>query len=193
MFKAKEEVKPEILEIIKDGHPTLRAKAKEVADLSSLEIRKIVADMIATAKNDRDDKGEENAVGLAAPQVNISLRIFVFREELKQEFIPVINPKVDFVGDETESGWEGCLSIPGKIGEVARYKRIRLTYQDLKGNKVTEEAEGWRARIIQHEYDHLDGILYKDKLTDPERFGPTEEMEEKFLKKKDNSLGLTAT
>lgn len=156
-----------ILKIARMGHPVLLQKAEPVADPTAPEIRKLVADMFETLD---DIQG----AGLAAPQVHVPLRLFIFR--VRQERVggdaddrpiantTVINPTLTFLGDERQIGWEGCLSIPGLRAAVPRAWRIRYEGVDTDGKKVSGEATGAHAAIVQHEYDHLDGILYPMRM-----------------------------
>src|SRR5277367_4923020 len=152
-----------ILKIARMGHPVLLQRAEPVADPTSPEIRRLVADMLETM----DDA---NGAGLAAPQVHVPLRLFVFRvppdrasEDADDVAVPetvLINPTVEPVGDEVRLRWEGCLSIPGLRAAVPRAWRIRYTGVDMEGAPVDREVTGFHAGVVQHEYDHLDGILY---------------------------------
>lgn len=145
----------------------LRKVAAKVIDPTTVEIKQIVANMIATAETN------QNTVGLAAPQINISLAIFVYRNGSLRRFIPIINPEIELIENDLVFGREGCLSIPGYMGIVPRNKAIRYTYLDLQGKTITKKATGYHARVIQHEFDHLNGILYTDSINinDPEQFG----------------------
>ncbi len=156
-----------ILKIARMGHPVLLQKAEPVADPTSPEIRKLVADMFETLD---DIQG----AGLAAPQVHVPLRLFIFR--IRPERVggdvddrpiantTVINPVLTFLGEQRQIGWEGCLSIPGLRAAVPRAWRIRYEGVDTDGNPVVGEATGAHAAIVQHEYDHLDGILYPMRM-----------------------------
>lgn len=182
----RDEITGKPLEIIRMGHPTLRQKAKEVTDPTSLETHQIVADMMATI----DQKGKETVAGLAAPQVNIPFRILLFqvpaqKADESQESVPftvVINPVIEPLGEEKVMGWEGCLSLPGLVGEVPRYKRIKYSYKTLEGKTITREASDFHAKVIQHEVDHLDGILYPDRMKDMSRLYFEEEFKEFVVK-----------
>ena len=169
-----------ILKIAKLGHPVLIKKTNDINNLDNIDIKKIVYDMSETMI-------DANGIGLAAPQVHLSHRLFVYRnpesaEEDKIKVSVLINPLVEKISDETEDDWEGCLSIPGMSGLVRRLKKIKYSAIDLKGNKISGEAEGLHARVIQHEYDHLNGILYTSRLADKRAFGFSDEIE-KFWKK----------
>ncbi len=157
-----------ILKIARMGHPVLTARAAEVEDPTAPEIRRLVADMAETM----EDAG---GIGLAAPQVHVGLRIFVWRTGAGG-VSALINPELEQVGEETETAWEGCLSIPGLRGAVRRAARLRFRGVDIAGNPVEGEAAGLPARVMQHEYDHLEGILYPMRIEDLAQFGFTEEL-----------------
>lgn len=152
-----------ILKIAKMGHPLLLQKAKEVSDPTSPEIKKLVNDMFDTL-NDLGGSG----VGLAAPQVHISLQIVIFEaaNENETSLITLINPKIEVLTKETSIDWEGCLSVPGLRGKVSRPNKIKYTGLDIEGNKIETIAEGFNARVVQHECDHLFGVLYPQRMKD---------------------------
>lgn len=168
-----------ILKIARMGHPVLLRRCDPVPDPGAPEIRRLVADMLETME-------DAPGVGLAAPQVYVPLRLFVFRvpavrsgddpNDSEAANTVMINPEVELIGEERVLGWEGCLSIPGLRAAVPRATRIRYTGVDCDGNRVTREASGFHARVVQHEYDHLDGILYTMRLTDFRLFGFNEEL-----------------
>jgi peptide deformylase len=169
--------------------PVLRRKAKKIEKITP-EIRKLIEDMIDTM---RDAPG----VGLAAPQVGVSERVIVveFAEEdeeeaaqdappKKKKLYAVINPEIIWQSDELVEGTEGCLSIPGWAGDVMRHAAIAVKGINRSGQRIKIKADNWLARIFQHEIDHLDGILYTDRLIAPDRFrrihvGEEETAEEK--------------
>ncbi len=168
-----------ILKIAKLGHPVLIKKTNEISNLSDFDLKKIVYDMSETMI-------DADGIGLAAPQVHLSHRLFIYRnpdikDEQQIKISVLINPIIDKISDETADDWEGCLSIPGMSGLVRRFKQIKYSAIDLNGNKVSGEAEGLHARVIQHEFDHLNGILYTSRLADKRAFGFSEEIE-KFWK-----------
>ena len=172
-----------ILKIAKLGHPILLKKGAEIDDFASDSLKKIVYDMSETMI-------DYNGIGLAAPQVHLSKRIIIFRnpdveEKEKIQITPLINPNFNPIGDEKDDDWEGCLSIPGMQGLVSRYKKISYYGYDLEGNKIENIAEGLHARVVQHEIDHLDGILYTSRLTDNKAFGFEKEIVE-FWKNEKN-------
>ena len=157
-----------ILKIARMGHPVLIRPADPVPDPTAPEIRRLVADMAETME-------DASGLGLAAPQVHVPLRLFVWRGGAGN-VIALINPEVEPVGDATEDGWEGCLSIPGLRGSVPRFARIRFRGVDIEGRPVEGEAAGLAARVIQHETDHLDGVLYPMRMPDLSLFGFTDEL-----------------
>jgi len=168
-----------ILKIARMGHPVLTQVCDAVTDPGAPEIRRLVANMMETME-------DAPGVGLAAPQVHIPLRLFVFRVpggrteadagDTEAGNTVLINPTVELLGEERDLGWEGCLSIPGLRAAVPRARRIRYRGVDCDGNPVTHEVSGFHARVVQHEYDHLDGILYTMRLTDFRLFGFNEEL-----------------
>jgi peptide deformylase len=168
-----------VLKIARMGHAVLMQKAGDVQDPTDPKICAIVDDMKATL----EDIGGF-ATGLAAPQVHISLRIvLVSVPERHGPPVPLtvmINPVWEPISTEKELGWDCCLSLPGLAGEVPRYTKICYQYQTLDGETVSGEASGYLARVIQHECDHLDGILYPQRMIDHSRFGFIEEVK-KFL------------
>ncbi|WP_372622946.1 peptide deformylase [Falsiroseomonas sp.] len=157
-----------LLKIARMGHPVLIRPAEPVTDPTAPEIRRLVADMAETME-------DAQGIGLAAPQVHVPLRLFVWRGGAGN-VIALINPQVEPVGEETETAWEGCLSIPGLRGSVTRPARIRFRGVDIAGKPMEGEAAGLTARVIQHENDHLDGVLYPMRMTDFALFGFTEEL-----------------
>ena len=156
---------PSVLEIAELGNPILREKAKEVENIGDSEIQKLIEDMLLTV-----DK--VNGVGLAAPQVNKSLRIFVmsshpnprYPNAPQMEPKKIINPRITSKSEEIKKDWEGCLSIPGIKGFVPRHREIEVRYLDGNGKEKTETIGYFLARIFQHELDHLDGIVFLDRL-----------------------------
>jgi peptide deformylase len=154
-----------ILKIARMGHPVLLARAQPVEDPSAAEVRDLVADMIATMR-------DADGIGLAAPQVHVARRLIVFLdaagrdEAAAREPVALINPEFEPVDGATALGLEGCLSIPGLKGLVPRYERIRYRGLGLGGERIERTAEGLHARVVQHEIDHLDGVLYPMRMTD---------------------------
>ena len=159
-----------ILKVARMGHPVLRARAKplEPSDIKSSRIQQLIDDMFETMQ-------EYQGVGLAAPQVHASVRLFVAgfppaadeEDEDEEEDVPLmalINPEIAIVGDATAEDWEGCLSIPDIRGRVTRAREIRVKAFDRKGRRIEINARNFTARVIQHEYDHLDGVLFFDRM-----------------------------
>ena len=168
-----------ILKIARMGHPVLREVAEPIEDPTAPEIQALVEDMIETMV-------DANGTGLAAPQVYVPKRLVIFtvyperaRAEDGGEGVPLtvlINPEIEPLSEETAIGWEGCLSIPGMMGQVPRFTHIRYSAYDLNGERFEREAKGFHARVVQHECDHLDGTLYPYRIEDMGRFGFTEEL-----------------
>jgi peptide deformylase len=161
-----------IREILKMGDPRLLRIAKPVENIHDPELTAIVADMYETMH-------AANGVGLAAPQIGIDLRLMIFGFETSPRYpdepsVPVttlINPWLETLTDETEEGWEGCLSVPGMRGWVPRPTNIRYGGVLENGETLAREARGFHARVFQHEFDHLDGVLYPQRIRDMTRFG----------------------
>lgn len=164
-----------IREILKMGDPRLLRHAQPVTEFGTPELKALLEDMFDTMK-------AANGAGLAAPQIGVDLQVVVFgfqRNERYPEAPPVpmtvlINPVITPLSDATEEGWEGCLSVPGLRGVVPRLSRIRYTGVDADGQPIDREAEGFHARVVQHECDHLIGTLYPMRIKDFSRFGFTE-------------------
>lgn len=165
--------------IIKMGHPVLAARAAPIGSGDLAELITLLPDMAETMR-------EAGGVGLAAPQIGVSLRVIIFEVpetrasgaegDQPMGLQALINPEIDPLDDVMELGWEGCLSIPGLRGEVPRHAKIRYRGLDGEGNRIDREASGFHARVVQHEVDHLDGILYPERMTDMRRFGYVDEM-----------------
>jgi peptide deformylase len=170
-----------VLEIVTQENPVLRAQTTAVERFDD-ELQQLIDDMIETMR-------EANGVGLAAPQIGQSLRLAVVETlpetdedgneipESRQLFV-VANPEIVWTSRKQLDGIEGCLSIPGYLGEVTRHQAVRIQAQDRYGKKMRFGVKGWDARIFQHEIDHLDGVLYVDKLTAPENYWTEEAYEE---------------
>lgn len=156
-----------LLKIARMGHPVLLQPAAPVADATAPEIRRLIADMKETML-------DAGGIGLAAPQVHVGLRLFTYRGP--QGPAALVNPVLQPLGEETEAAWEGCLSIPGLRGLVSRPRRIRFRGIDENGEVVEGEAEGLAARVMMHETDHLDGVLYPMRMQDLSQFGFNEEL-----------------
>ena len=155
-----------ILKVARMGHPVLRAKARplEKSEIRSVVVQKLIDDMM-------DTMAEYHGVGLAAPQVHEGLRLFVAalddgEEEDEGEAAPLalINPEITVIGSELVEDWEGCLSIPDVRGRVPRAREIKVRAYDRKGERIELRAHDFPARVIQHETDHLDGVLFFDRM-----------------------------
>src|SRR5436190_9684798 len=166
-----------VREVLRMGHPVLREKAKPVEKTATPELRALIADM-------KDTMNAQEGAGLAAPQIGVSERVVIFGVEKNARypdaepvpFTVLVNPKIVMLTREVESDWEGCLSVPGMRGVVPRYTRLRYTGTDEEGNPIDRVAEGFHARVVQHECDHLDGILYPQRMVDMTTFGFTKEL-----------------
>jgi peptide deformylase len=155
-----------ILKVSQMGHPVLRRAADPVHpdQIVTDNFQRLVTDMQETMI-------AYGGAGLAAPQVHVSARLLVYQDvsdedEADPEILTLVNPVVEPLGEETASAWEGCLSIPNVRGLVSRYTRIQVTALDEDGETLCYTAENYEARVIQHEVDHLDGILYFDRMDD---------------------------
>src|SRR5689334_16532107 len=158
-----------LLKIARMGHPVLRRIAGAVEEPTAPWVRRLVEDMVETM-------ADAGGTGIAAPQVYQSWRIVVFEvpeERLSdmpgdtpQDLTVLINPVVETIGRERALGWEGCLSVPGLRGVVPRHLRVRYRGTGLDGEAIEREVEGFHARVVQHECDHLDGVLYPQRMTD---------------------------
>jgi peptide deformylase len=171
-----------ILKIARMGHPVLLERAAPVPDPSHPDIQRLIDDMIETMF-------DAGGIGLAAPQVHVPLRLFVFHlpaaraaeadsSAPEPELPPqaVINPDIVPIGEDQRLSWEGCLSIPGWRAAVPRFAQIRYAGLDRAGGRIEREATGLHAVIVQHEYDHLDGILYPMRMSDFSKMGFNEEL-----------------
>jgi len=163
--------------VLRLGDQRLFDLASEVTDFNTPELDALIADMF-------DTMAAEDGAGLAAPQIGVSLRVAIFGFEDNPRYpdcnpVPqtvLINPTITPIKDSKENGWEGCLSVPGMRGVVSRHTHIRYTGFDASGTAIDVTAEGFHARVVQHECDHLDGIIYTQRLVSPLQFGFTEEL-----------------
>ena len=169
------------LEVIRLGHPILRQVAEMVPEelFGTGRLNDLCRDMVRTMIS-------EDGVGLAAPQVAEGLRLFVYwvpGDDDHPDIAPTVlaNPEIKPVGDAVEDGWEGCLSIPGLRGIVSRYSRVKVRARDLEGNAVSLTADGFHARVLQHEFDHLDGIVFLDRMDSPSSLAYEQEWERYIL------------
>ncbi len=180
-----------VLKVVKSGNPVLRRKAESV-DIKCLApgddsgLQSFIDDMVDTMR-------AEDGVGLAAPQVDRSLQIVVMECETNKRYpdrpnfglTVLVNPKIVFYGEEKAPGWEACLSLPGLHGWVPRSSSIRIEAYDREGQAITLEAEGFPAVAAQHEIDHLNGILYVDRMEDLKKLCYQEEFEQFWIPKKE--------
>ena len=175
-----------ILKVARMGHPVLNRTADAVEDPTAPEIQRLIADMV-------DTMADAPGIGLAAPQVHVPKRLVIFhipetrahQEEDEngdepEEAVPMtvrINPEIEALGEERVTGIEGCLSLPGMVGMVPRFRHIRYKALAPDGSVIEREASGYHARVVQHECDHLDGILYPQRMEDLSTLGYTDEMD----------------
>jgi peptide deformylase len=163
--------------ILRLGHPALRQVARPVTEFSTEGLDELVRDMLDTMR-------ANDGAGLAAIQIGVLLRVVVFEVTQNPRYpdaplVPLtvlVNPQLEFLDDERELGWEGCLSVPGMRGLVPRYKRLRYRGYDALGLPIDRSVDGFHARVVQHECDHLDGILYPQRIEDMTAFGFQDEL-----------------
>ena len=164
-----------IHDVLKMGDPRLLRVAEPVAKFDTPELHALIADMFETMH-------ALNGAGLAAPQIGVNLRLVIFGFSSSPRYpdadaVPetvLINPIITFIGDEQEDGWEGCLSVPGLRGVVPRYRSLRYQGFDQYGKVIDRTASDFHARVVQHECDHLDGVLYPMRVRDFKQFGYTD-------------------
>ena len=157
------------------GDPVLLQKAAPVERFDTPELHALIQDM-------KDTMADMNGAGIAAPQIGVSQRVVIFGIEHNPRypdadevpFTVLINPVIEPIGNEMEEGWEGCLSVPGMRGIVPRYTHLRYTGFDQFGNPIDRTVDDFHARVVQHECDHLDGILYPMRIEYLTRFGFTD-------------------
>jgi peptide deformylase len=172
--------------ICRMGNPILRKKTEEVPKdfLLSDDFAQLLSDLSDSMKH-------YGGIGIAAPQIGIDRQVAIielmgfnrYGEEVNLPLTAFINPKITFLTDDTQGFWEGCLSVPGLRGYVERPKKIKVNYLDLKGSEQEIIAEGFLATVLQHELDHLSGVLYVDRVKDPKLLTYQEEFEE-FIQEK---------
>jgi peptide deformylase len=164
--------------ILRMGNPRLLQVAQPVESFGTAELRRLIADMIDTMR-------AADGAGLAAPQIGVPLRVVIFGSadgvpnprypgEPPVPWTILVNPRLQPLGDEVEQGWEGCLSVPGLRGLVPRHRRLRYSGFNAEGQRIERIVEGFHARVVQHECDHLDGILYPMRMRDLSRLGFTD-------------------
>ena len=154
------------------GNPLLLQRSLEVEPIDNQQLAPLLTDMW-------DTMAAENGAGLAAPQIGVLQRVVIFGYATNPRYpgapaVPetvLINPLIEVLDETLEAGWEGCLSVPGLRGVVERYSAIRYRGFDQFGNPIDREVEGFHARVVQHECDHLDGVLYPQRMTDLRQFG----------------------
>jgi len=164
-----------IREILRMGDPRLLRVSEPVTRFDTVELRELLTDMFETMQ-------AADGAGLAAPQIGVGLRVVVFGFESNARYpeaaaVPrtiLINPAIEPLGDAMQDGWEGCLSVPGLRGLVPRFERVRYRGFDERGIALEREVDGFHARVVQHECDHLDGILYPMRVRDLRAFGFTD-------------------
>ncbi len=164
-----------IREVLRMGDARLLERSREVERFGSPELARLLADM-------RDTMAALDGAGLAAPQIGVQLRVVIFGVAANPRYpdaepVPyteLVNPVLTPLTGELEDGWEGCLSVPGLRGLVPRYTRLRYEGFDPSGHPIRRECDGFHARVVQHECDHLDGILYPMRIRDLSRFGYTD-------------------
>jgi peptide deformylase len=163
--------------ILRLGHPVLRQVAAPVTEFDTPSLRELVRDLLETMR-------ANDGAGLAAIQIGVLQRVVVFGLEHNPRYpdaapVPLtvlVNPEIEFLGEERESGWEGCLSVPGLRGLVPRYRRLRYRGYDELGRPIDRTVSDFHARVVQHECDHLDGILYPQRIEDMTSFGFQDEL-----------------
>jgi len=161
-----------IREVLRMGDPRLLEISRPVETFGTPELRELIADM-------RDTMAHLNGAGLAAPQIGVPLRVVIFGVKHNPRYpdaeeVPdtvLVNPVITPLGDEMDEAWEGCLSVPGMRGAVPRFSRLRYRGFDEEGHPIDRSVEGFHARVVQHECDHLDGILYPMRIRDMSKFG----------------------
>ncbi len=169
------EVRMAVREVLKMGDARLLERAAPVESFGTRSLDALVADMFDTMR-------ALDGAGLAAPQIGVGLRVVIFGFARNARYpeaaaVPetvLVNPELTPLSDELEDGWEGCLSVPGMRGVVPRYTRLRYRGFDAAGQPIDRSVEGFHARVVQHEVDHLDGILYPMRVRDLRRFGFTD-------------------
>ena len=165
-----------IRSVLRMGDPVLLQKALPIEAFNTPELHALIQDM-------EDTMAHLNGAGLAAPQIGVSQRLIIFGDNSETKTNPrypdadhvpytvLINPVVRLIGDEMEDGWEGCLSVPDMLGVVPRHQSIHYAGFDQFGERIERTVEGFHARVVQHEYDHLEGVLYPMRIKDFKQFG----------------------
>ena len=156
---------PRILEIAQLGDPIIRKRSAEVIDIHDPQVQALIDNLFATV-------AEENGMGIAAPQVSVSKRIIILSPKPNARYpyaptmepIVMINPETTWASSDKEKDWEGCLTVPGIRGLVPRHRTIQVRYQSRNGEIIEKEYDGFLARVFQHEVDHLDGLVFLDRI-----------------------------
>jgi peptide deformylase len=164
--------------VLRMGDPRLRRVSEPVRAFATPALRALVADLLDTMR-------ANDGVGIAAPQIGVALRVVIFGFEHNPRYpdapaVPMtvlVNPHLEALEDARQEGWEGCLSVPGMRGLVPRWQRIRYRGFDVEGSPILREVDGFHARVVQHECDQLDGILYPERIGDLRHFGYTDALE----------------
>jgi peptide deformylase len=167
-----------IREILRMGHPILKQKARPVERFGTTELADLVTDL-------QDTMQARSGAGIAAPQIGVSLRVMLFGIDHNPRYpdaepVPLtvlVNPEFEIMDSTPQDAWEGCLSVPGMRGRVARPRKIHYSAYDIEGNRFDRVAEDFHARVFLHENDHLDGILYPQRIDDLSQFGFIAELE----------------
>ena len=163
--------------VLRMGDPRLWQKSRPAGEFNTAELNELLQDM-------RDTMTHLNGAGLAAPQIGVPLRVVIFGVTANPRYpdiepVPdtvLINPVLTPLSGDEEEGWEGCLSVPGMRGWVPRFRKLRYSGYDERGRRFQRDVEGFHARVVQHEVDHLDGILYPMRIRDLTKFGFNEEL-----------------
>ncbi len=161
--------------VLRMGNPLLLQRAEEITQFDTPALHALIQDM-------QDTMTHMNGAGIAAPQIGVSQRVVIFGvghnprypDAEQVPYTVLVNPVLEPIGDSKEEGWEGCLSVPGMRGIVSRYSRLHYTGFDQYGNPIDRLVSGFHARVVQHECDHLDGILYPMRIDDLRKFGYTD-------------------
>lgn len=171
-----------VRKVLRMGHSLLQERSSDITEFNTTGLDNLIRDLFDTMQ-------AEDGAGIAAPQIGVLKRVVIFGVDDDNPRYPgrgavpttiLINPVITPVGDDMEDGWEGCLSVPGMRGLVPRYRRIKYHGYDEKGRVIEREADGFHARVVQHECDHLDGILYPQRIKDITQFGFKEELKDKI-------------
>ena len=168
-----------IKSVIKMGNKKLASPSLPVTNFSDGELKELISDMVDTMK-------EKGGIGIAAPQIGCNLRVIIFGFEKSERypnekpvpFTVLINPVIEILSEEMMDGWEGCLSVPGLRGLVPRHIKIKYSGYNIEGKLISHEASNFHARVVQHEYDHIDGILFPRRIKDMKFFGFEDELKD---------------